>query len=187
VKTCLPCSRGFHEECKKCKGSEDCHIDNSESLVYNEPEEPKARKKGSTYETLKDPKSTGRKRAAKLYPLASGESCEWRNLRNCGGGRVPIIGCLSGIQEARHHGPVKNTTRNHLGNVHRICTRCHNHWHELNDLIYDEAEYALLPHDPIPATEMEIAEEEMKWLSGKKAQEYTLASSANKGKLKLVD
>lgn len=183
----MPCSRGFHKECKKCKGKNDCHLDISDSVAYTEDEEPKKRKKGSTYDNLKDPKSTGRKRAAKLYPLEQEAPCEWQGRANCGGGRRPIIGCLSGKQEARHHGPVKNTTRNHEGNVHRICTRCHNHWHELNDLIYDEGEYALLPHDPRTATEEEIVKEDLAWMSGAKAKEVQLASSVKNGKLKLVD
>src|SRR5690606_16115124 len=95
--------------------------------------------------------------------------------------RVPIVGCLDGLQVARHHGPVKNTTRNHLGNVHRICTACHNHWHELNDLVYDEREYGMLPHDPEEATREEIIMNQVEWVTGEMAKKHTLASSVNKG------
>lgn len=56
---------------------------------------------------LKDQQSTGRKRAAKMYPLNREHSCEWQGKANCGGGLHPIVGCLQGMQEARHHGPDK--------------------------------------------------------------------------------
>lgn len=186
---CVPCGRGFHKECRK--GCKKCHPEVELEVEEGETspsvaKEIKARKKGATRDGLKDPQSTGRKRAARLYPLDKEAECEWRSQKNCGGGRVPIVGCLGGLQEARHHGPVKNTTRNHNGNVHRICTRCHNHWHELNDLVYDEKDYAILPHDPMPATDEEIAHEELLWFTGEKGKKFELASS-KKGKLKLVD
>jgi hypothetical protein len=149
--------------------------------------EPKTNKKGSTREGLKDPKSTGRKRAARLYPIIADGRCEWQGKKNCGGGRVPIVGCIDGKQTDRHHGPVKNTTRNHSGNVHRICKSCHNHWHELNDLIYDEKDYGLLPHDPEDATVEECAQAQLDWITGEMAKRYKLASSVKNKKLKLVD
>lgn len=184
---CVACGRGFHRECVKCKSGA-CH--NSEekdahgvlngTTTQEEQTKPKEPKKLR----LIDPSSTGRKRAAKLYPIDSNAPCEWRNLRNCGGGRRPIIGCLDGFQKHRHHGPVKTTTRNELGNVHRICSACHVHWHELNDLIYVEEEYNLLPHQPVPATELEIVQNILDWNTGKMGQRYELASSHNheKGK-----
>jgi len=55
-----------------------------------------------------------------------------------------------------------------------------NHWHELNDLIYDAREYGLLPHDPEPATIEELAKDEMDWLNGIVGRKYTLASSKNR-------
>jgi hypothetical protein len=60
------------------------------------------------------------------------------NLAYAGGGMFPIPGCLEasgtpGKQEHRHHGPILLTTANVEGNVHRICTACHNRWHSLND------------------------------------------------------
>lgn len=181
MKGCAPCGRGFHEECKK--GCSKCHPKSD-----SEPPENKTlqkvdfRKHGGTREKLKDPQSTGRKRAAILYPLAKTEPCEWRGLKNCGGGRRPIIGCLDGLQAARHHGPVKNVTRNHEGNVHRICTRCHNHWHELNDLVYNEQEFGLLPHDPVAASPEELVKDEMAWRTGEIGKQYQLASTLNHSK-----
>lgn len=176
---CVDCGRGFHALCRPCRRNR-CHPDPetpvSEEKVVSD-ETPQSRK--SARENLKDPKSTGRKRAAVLYPIDSDAPCEWRGLRNCGGGRRPIIGCLDGTQKHRHHGPVKETTRNELGNVHRICADCHVHWHELNDLIYNEKEYNLLPHQPVPATSEEIVKNKLKWLSGEMGREFELASTKN--------
>lgn len=82
--------------------------------------------------SLVDQQSTGRKRAAKLYPLDSEAYCEWSGKKEQGGGKTPIDGCgirpgsNIGLQQCRHHGPDKNTLNNELGNVHRICTPCHN-------------------------------------------------------------
>lgn len=184
---CLACGRGFHKECSKCR-KDKCHPEDlttspNEIETNNEHHEdekkasPKSRK--SARENLKDPKSTGRKRAAQLYPINPADPCEWRGLRNCGGGRRPIIGCLDGNQKHRHHGPVKETTRNEQGNVHRICTSCHVHWHELNDLVYNEKDFNLLPHQPVPATDLDIIQNILDWKSGKMGETYELASSKN--------
>ena len=96
---------------------------------------------------LKDQQSTGRKRAAKLYPLDRAATCEWANDNNAGGGNT-IPGCgirirdnkkvPVGLQQARHHGPDYNTLNNDPGNVHRICHSCHNYWHSMNDKDKDE-------------------------------------------------
>lgn len=188
---CLLCGRGFHAECRSClKGK--CHKRKEEgetedfntygSETENEENNESQRGSRTAKTSLRDPKSTGRKRAAKVYPLDSGADCEWRGLKNCGGGLRPITGCYDGKQFHRHHGPVKNTTRNSEGNVHRICHDCHNHWHELNDLIYDESKYNLLPHDPVPATDEELVAYKLKWISGEMGREYELASSKNKEK-----
>lgn len=177
---CVSCGRGFHRECKK--GCSNCHpADNLEKEEVSEPgtqnEQVSTRK--SRKENLKDPVSTGRKRAARLYPLDRSNACEWRGQRNCGGGRRPIIGCLDGFQQHRHHGPVKDTTRNELGNVHRICDDCHVHWHELNDLIYDVSDYNLLPHQPEPASPEDIVNNILAWKSGEIGKQFELASTRN--------
>ena len=85
---------------------------------------------------LRDQQSTGRKRAARAYPLDKSAACEWRGNINCGGGTTPIKGCDDGMQLNRHHGPDKNTLNNDEGNVHRICSHCHNRWHSKNDPDY---------------------------------------------------
>lgn len=86
-----------------------------------------------------DPKSTGRKRAAMLAPILTGQVCAWAGLRHAGGGVVPILGCnghqliekKGGDEEQgfwqgdRHHGPDKNTLNNSVGmNLHSICVDC---------------------------------------------------------------
>lgn len=187
---CIVCARGFHDECllgcsEHPEASQEKEDESVSGSYAAHLEASSNRKKGSTYEGLKDPKSTGRKRAARLYPLNKEEPCEWRGKKNCGGGKRPVVGCLAGLQVARHHGPVKNVTRNHEGNVHRICTRCHNHWHELNDLVYDEADYALLPHDPMDASDEELAKDELAWITGEMGRKFKLASTENMNKSKV--
>lgn len=100
------------------------------------------KRKGKSTRRLKDPESTGRKRAKKLYPLDREAACEWRGLmprdvQTLSGSRLPFGPCESGKQQARHHGPDKNPLNNEPENVHRICHRDHNLWHALNDEDYD--------------------------------------------------
>ena len=105
--------------------------------------------------TLKDQQSTGRKRAARMYPLSEDQPCEWRGQANVGGGKHPIIGCVSGLQQARHHGPDKSTSNNEEGNVHRICHRCHNRWHAANNKTYDWNNTVVPAHKPRAMTDEE--------------------------------
>lgn len=186
---CVACARGFHDECSLKKGCKKCHSKIAKNESSNEsPSEvisvqsdgPRRRK--SAKENLKDPASTGRKRAAELYKLDRSAACEWRNQRNCGGGLRPIVGCYDGNQQHRHHGPVKDTTRNELGNVHRICSSCHVHWHELNDLVYDPRQFNLLPHQPEPATPEVLVENKLAWETGAMGKKFELASTKNREK-----
>ncbi len=102
---------------------------------------------------LKDQQSTGRKRAARQYPLDRSAPCEWAGNSNCGGGLYPILGCISGLQQARHHGPDKSVSNNEEGNVHRICHYCHNRWHSANNAEYDWNDTRVKPHAPVGMTE----------------------------------
>lgn len=169
---CVACGRGLHRECRtKCSK---CHP--VAELVKALKPQPATEKNPvgrplKEVSTMTDPASTGRKRAAMLYPLFPEEPCEWQGKKNCGGGTKPIIGCLEGKQQARHHGPVKETNHNNPGNVHRICTACHNQWHALNDPVYNAEEYAKLPHEPEPATEEEIKINIVWWKSAPEARE----------------
>lgn len=158
---CTPCGRGFHGECKKCRKNK-CHqdtrkISKSLSTIGSGRGAPT-----KDPDDVTDVHSTGRKRAAQLYPIFPNKSCEWKGLKNVGGGH-PIVGCINGIQKDRHHGPVKNTLRNEPGNVHRICKHCHNRWHAVNDPLYNEEEYEKLPHRPEPADEIELIANEAQW------------------------
>lgn len=114
-------------------------------------------------ERLKDPKSTGRKRAAELYPLDRDAPCEWQKKKDCGGGKHPIIGCLNGKQSVRHHGPDKDTLNNEQGNVSRICSTCHVRWHALNDGDYDPTYISI----PTLADDYTLLENEVNWKAGK--------------------
>lgn len=162
---CFACGRNFHEECPI--GCVDCHpiVDTDKvakslttvgSGVGRPLKEPNE---------VKDKFSTGRKRAAKLWPLFTDKPCDWRGKKNCGGGKHPIIGCMQGMQQARHHGPVKQVLRNEPGNVHRICHACHNRWHTLNDGDYEEEVNERLKHDPEDADEMTLLANEAYWRS----------------------
>lgn len=86
----------------------------------------------------KDPISTGRKRAAELYPIAPGQVCAWAWHKNCGGGIEPIYGCTGRPATNIHHGPDKSTFANEASNISVICTFCHNRWHSKNDRYYKE-------------------------------------------------
>lgn len=84
----------------------------------------------------KDARSTGRKRAAKLYPIEVGQICDWAWSKQCGGGIVPIVGCTGRPAEHIHHGPDKSTFNNERSNISLVCTYCHNRWHAANDPYY---------------------------------------------------
>lgn len=145
---CSPCLRRIHQNCHRdncdctCKGkverkqmlSEEEYADDTNiSIGHN--------RKSDFF--LKDQQSTGRKRAAKLYPLDRTATCEWANQKDVGGG-ISINGCgvrpnsVVGLQQSRHHGPDYSTLNNAPDNVHRICHSCHNTWHSANDSRKDE-------------------------------------------------
>lgn len=128
---------------------------------------------GKRDSALKDQQSTGRKRAARMYPLDRNGPCEWQGKANCGGGKYPILGCSGGTQQARHHGPDKSVSNNEEGNVHRICHNCHYRWHAANDPTYDWNETAKFPHRPRTQTQAETGEAvlvDLKSMAKKKAR-----------------
>lgn len=137
--------RGFTTECRggDCDGLTPSdpieeQLDGDTDSEQDELEDqPKRHRRTKPDAALKDQQSTGRKRAARLYPLDRTKECEWRGKVRQGGGDHPITGCFDGMQFARHHGPDKNTLNNDPGNVHRICHGCHNRWHSKNDPNYD--------------------------------------------------
>lgn len=116
-------------------------------LVVDTSKAPRLKEEG-----FRDQTSTGRKRAAVLYPIPpEGMLCEWSGLSAAGGGPVPIVGCRGNwivpvkkkeelpagqYPGAIHHGPDKSTINNEPWNVSRICAVCHNRWHALNNPLY---------------------------------------------------
>lgn len=152
--SCMECRRGFHFT---CLGDCDCsHADVEDTFDESESSDDSSQsdndgpitasnstgrlRRNKPDSAIKDQQSTGRKRAAKLYPLDELAPCEWRDTFAAGGGTQPIFGCKAEenkLQQARHHGPDKNTLNNEPGNVHRICHQCHNRWHSGNDDDYD--------------------------------------------------
>lgn len=164
---CFNCGAGLHEECHSIVDG-DCCCGGATGEDIEEESSPVAKiQRGKNDNSLRDQQSTGRKRAAVLYPLNPEANCEWKGLKLAGGGKQPIIGCYEGKQQARHHGPDKNTLNNDIGNVHRICHHCHNRWHTLNDEDYEWGE-VYSPHDSKTlATAEEILDNELYWSSKK--------------------
>lgn len=152
---CIPCARSFHDECRstgqdnKCCCKEDTVQVRSEVSFSDNPLIP-ARIGRPPKDDEDIGISAGRKRAAELYASEIGEDlpCEWRGLGNSGGGKHPIIGCISGIRRDIHHGPIKATNRNERSNISLICSYCHHRWHASNDPDYDESANESLPKNP---------------------------------------
>lgn len=189
VVTCGPCAVGYHFECSSPTAEGQCHctvepvaMDINDRLAIAADTETKER--GGQIKDLsavKDLESTGRKRAAKLYPIPKeGQpgypmACEWRGLLQAGGGVIPIVGCNDGLAKNIHHGPDKNTLSNFVGNVHRICETCHNRWHTINDKFYSGerplgdtqylplSEYDFVAHITDRATKEQLAASEVAW------------------------
>jgi hypothetical protein len=176
---CISCGRGLHDECffpgmYSLSNLEENSTKCCCSVGKKEESIPFSSTGGDNPRVGRPPKpdseittSAGRKRAAVAYEIIPEKPCEWKWLKNCGGGKYPIVGCLNGFQQHRHHGPVKDTSRNEPQNVHRICTACHNRYHTLNDDSYEEAVAETLPHSPLPATLEEIAGNDFEWREGR--------------------
>jgi hypothetical protein len=116
------------------KDTTDSEVDSLESILMGggtasgEDDAPKV---------YKDAVSTGRKRAAELYPIQVGQVCDWAWYKVCGGGVEPITGCTGRPATNIHHGPDKSTLNNEASNISVICTFCHNRWHAANDKFYN--------------------------------------------------
>ena len=133
---CPYCAVGFPEsfclwpgDCSRTADREESEESSFETVVLDE----------SAGERLyKDAISTGRKRAAALYPIAVGQICEWAWKKQCGGGIVPIYGCTGRPASNIHHGPDKSTLNNERENISVICAFCHGRWHVANDKFYPQ-------------------------------------------------
>jgi hypothetical protein len=172
---CLACQNGYYSECLQPVGKTDdvmwpCGL----AAIDHTLEEEAIKFRGGQVKIASDVtdiESTGRKRAALMYPIENGENCEWQGLLQAGGGVKPIIGCVENKATAIHHGPDKNTLNNNRNNIHKICTYCHNYWHARNDEFYGErptGSEAFIPldsfdwtqHDSVTkATEAQLAQE----------------------------
>lgn len=152
IETCWACVSALHEECYDLipmdeAGFKCCCFDSAPGSAKDDWAKEIGRPVSSPAD-ITDVLSAGRKRAAMLYPIFDGMTCEWAGLKYAGGGVEPIIGCngnkLSSkkggegdlIQGDVHHGPDKNTLENGVGNAHRICAYCHHRWHAANDKFY---------------------------------------------------
>jgi len=168
---CIACGSGLHFECASLEDPCCCNNTSPVDAILDEEDDREHSRRWARDSSLKDQQSTGRKRAAKLYPLDKESPCEWQGLRFAGGGYVPIVGCITGRQQARHHGPDKNTLNNEGGNVHRICHVCHNRWHAANDSEYQSRVHESgfgQNHDPITKATPKIqGDAEVYWASRK--------------------
>lgn len=154
--SCISCGRQMHDECEEPTGGGCCCTQESSSPLA--PEEPVTRRRENV--TV----SAGRKRAAVDFPIDRDAPCEWRLKANCGGGFAPILGCITGYQRSRHHGPDKRTTNNDRSNISIICHDCHNRWHTANDSLYgdEKCPVGIQPKDPRPMTSAEMMERAVK-------------------------
>lgn len=156
---CPACAAGVPEECLNPQPGEDGYWIIPCLMAFQQIETVGGGERGAgrpvaTPGEITDIKSTGRKRAAMLAPILTGQKCAWAGLRHAGGGVIPILGCNGHLlieqkggdedngywQGDRHHGPDKNTLNNSVGmNLHSICVDCHHRWHALNDVFYDKS------------------------------------------------
>lgn len=178
AEACWSCAVSLHEECFDMTEIEEGYKCCCTNAPKQDEETRSVGRPISSPEDITDVLSAGRKRAAMLYPIYEGMTCEWAGLKNAGGGVEPIIGCAGNklspkkggdgdlVQGDVHHGPDKNTLENSPGNAHRICAFCHHRWHAANDKYYGKRptredgkidgtkpflpldEYELLQHDP---------------------------------------
>lgn len=177
AEACWSCAVSLHEECFDMTELDEGYKCCCANAPKQDEETRSVGRPVSSPEDITDVLSAGRKRAAMLYPIYEGMTCEWAGLKNAGGGVEPIIGCAGNklspkkggdgdlVQGDVHHGPDKNTLENSPGNAHRICAFCHHRWHAANDKYYGKRptkedgkidgtkpflpldEYELLQHD----------------------------------------
>lgn len=154
--SCMACGRQFHDECEvpQVDDKSCCCYSESTGIATLAPEEPVTRRRENVGV------SAGRKRAAVDFPIDKDAPCEWRFKSNCGGGFHPILGCITGLQRHRHHGPDKTTTNNDRSNISLICHDCHNRWHSKNDPLYgeDKCPVGIKPKEHRDMTPQEILE-----------------------------
>lgn len=160
---CISCWRGMHGACNALFFDDPCECDHAPMDAFGavgpfksqigealnlDPEEPdstKTTRRLKDDQAVTDPQSTGRKRAAKLYPLRTEDG----NPIPCDlAGRtaptlptyykVQIDGCgirqgsIKANAQSRHHWSY-NTLDNERSNIGLLCHSCHNLIHSRND------------------------------------------------------
>lgn len=114
--------------------------------------------------TLVDPKSTGRKRQARMYPITKGTPCEWAGKKIVLlGVDAVVIGCINSPATDLHHGPDKNTLNNEKAshgigareNTSIICSDCHNSLHAKHDPLYPDYDRVAQQTEPWMPTGVE--------------------------------
>jgi hypothetical protein len=163
---CGPCISRNHEDCANEWVTElvcNCDHDSAYDIIPTPPvgsigaalnlesEVPDSRTHTRRYkndDAVTDQQSTGRKRAAALYPLKDSNGsripCDFSNKARCLPSymEVQIDGC--GLRpgtfpkhaQARHHNDY-NTLNNERSNVALLCHDCHNLLHAKNDAFKD--------------------------------------------------
>lgn len=168
---CFPCANGLYEECLNLipiEGDPE-HFKPCMNVGLSKSDRRAQEAHGigrplKDVDEIMDPRATGSKRAATMYPLHFDEDCEWTGLLYAGGGYVTVVGCRGNLQEIRHHGPVVDMLENGPGNVHRICNQCDQRWHTLNASL--EPGVDVLEHDrSTRAGASELDENELWWAS----------------------
>lgn len=165
------CVIGFHFECENKPNEDECCCSGTtlKPLGITGPQKAD--------EDIRDPKSTGRKRAVLVKSISPGDICEWAGLKFAGGMIDPIVGCMGNLAAAIHHGQQgnKSTLDNRVENLAKICDTCHNRVHSLNDKYYgedpitadwypDSSAGPLWPHDAeTKATTMDQVQSEIWW------------------------
>lgn len=179
---CIYCNSDIHFLCVQPSETLDCCcVENPDAFVapddaidYALSEHKKLGAPFKAPEDMKNILATGRKRSIEAKPIYEGDICEWSELLKAGGGRYPIIGCERVLATDVHHGPDKSVLNNDLSNLHKLCKRCHNRWHSLNDPEFDPVERPglgatwvipnALPHDPdTKATEEDRISNDLWW------------------------
>lgn len=151
---CYECEQGMHNICDNPTEEDEetfccCEISSTGEVTTAKGGRDALLAKYREASEVTDVTSTGRKRAAAAYPITEGMKCEWANLRFAGGGVIPIVGCKVGVAKHIHHGPDKNTLNNTPENVHRVCSKCHNRWHSINDMFYGTRPAGTEPFIPL--------------------------------------
>lgn len=158
MEICWPCKRNQHNGCAANISFDTCectHENNvqpvleTESVIDLTDEPVKATRRNKDDSSVTDPQSTGRKRAAALYPLtdANGNKlpCDFQNKKNCLPSYMEeqIDGCgvrhgsMPNFAQARHHHDY-NVLNNDRSNVALLCSSCHNLLHARNDPFKDK-------------------------------------------------